>query len=155
MEYNNQTTPEQASSGQRPSFLSVLCVLTFIGSGCSLLSNFSIGLSVNMLRDMVQNGAFASYFDVMPDMQASMERLLDLPRYYYFLTGLFYAVSLTGAIMMWNLKRRGFHFYTIAQCMVILLEMLLVSGTGLPWAALVWTGLFVALYGIHLKYMQK
>lgn len=155
---SGRNTPEPVSSNgsdRRPSFLSVLCVLTFIGSGCSLLSNFCMGLSFDMLRTMLQEDAFASYWAMMPEMQANMERMFEVPRYYYFLAGILYSVSLAGAVMMWSLKRKGFHFYTIAQCMVILLEMLLVPATGLPWSALVWTGLFVALYGVHLKYMQK
>ena len=55
---------------------------------------------------------------------------------------------------MWRLRRVGFHIYTIAQCLLILQGMLLVPGTGVPFGAIIWTGLFVAGYASYLKRMN-
>lgn len=140
---------------ERPSFLSVLCVLSFIGSGCSLLSYLSIGMSFNTLRTLVlESDTYEAYFAMAPNMRSSMEIMFSLPHWYFFMNGLLYAASLAGTILMWRLRRVGFHIYTIAQCLLILQGMLLVPGTGVPFGAIIWTGLFVTGYASYLKRMN-
>lgn len=153
---NLENRPQETNRVERPSFLSVLCVLTFIGSGCSLLSYLSLGMSFNTLRTLVlESDTYEAYFAMAPNMRSSMEIMFSVPRWYFFINGLLYAASLAGAILMWRLKRVGFHIYTIAQCLLILLGMLLVPGTGVPFGAIIWTGLFVAGYAANLKHMKN
>ncbi|MCH5244771.1 MAG: hypothetical protein J1F29_07735 [Lentimicrobiaceae bacterium] len=143
-------------SEKRPTFLTVLCVLSFIGSGCSLLSYLSVGLSFNTLRHIVfETDTYEAYFAMAPNMRTSMELTFSLPKWYFLLNGLLYAASFAGVVLMWRLRRTGFHVYTIAQCLIILLGMLIVPGTGVPYGAIVWTGLFVAGYAVNLKHMNK
>lgn len=143
-------------SEKRPTFLTVLCVLSFIGSGCALLSYLSVGLSFNTLRHIVfETDTYEAYFAMAPNMRTSMELTFSLPKWYFLLNGLLYAASFAGVVLMWRLRRTGFHVYTIAQCLIILLGMLIVPGTGVPYGAIVWTGLFVAGYAVNLKHMNK
>ncbi|MBD5387952.1 hypothetical protein HDR68_00975 [bacterium] len=152
---NFENRPQENPKTERPSFLSVLCVLSFIGSGCSLLSYLSIGMSFNTLRTLVlESDTYEAYFAMAPNMRSSMEIMFTLPHWYFFMNGLLYAASLAGAILMWRLRRVGFHIYTIAQCLLILQGMLLVPGTGVPFGAIIWTGLFVAGYASYLKRMN-
>lgn len=152
---NFENRPQENPKAERPSFLSVLCVLSFIGSGCSLLSYLSIGMSFNTLRTLVlESDTYEAYFAMAPNMRSSMEIMFTLPHWYFFMNGLLYAASLAGAILMWRLRRVGFHIYTIAQCLLILQGMLLVPGTGVPFGAIIWTGLFVAGYASYLKRMN-
>ena len=152
---NFENRPQENPKAERPSFLSVLCVLSFIGSGCSLLSYLSIGMSFNTLRTLVlESDTYEAYFAMAPNMRSSMEIMFSLPHWYFFMNGLMYAASLAGAILMWRLRRVGFHIYTIAQCLLILQGMLLVPGTGVPFGAIIWTGLFVAGYASYLKRMN-
>ena len=152
---NFENRPQENPKAERPSFLSVLCVLSFIGSGCSLLSYLSIGMSFNTLRTLVlESDTYEAYFAMAPNMRSSMEIMFSLPHWYFFMNGLLYAASLAGAILMWRLRRVGFHIYTIAQCLLILQGMLLVSGTGVHFGAIIWTGLFVAGYASYLKRMN-
>ena len=152
---NFENRPQENPKAERPSFLSVLCVLSFIGSGCSLLSYLSIGMSFNTLRTLVlESDTYEAYFTMAPNMRSSMEIMFSLPHWYFFMNGLMYAASLAGAILMWRLRRVGFHIYTIAQCLLILQGMLLVPGTGVPFGAIIWTGLFVAGYASYLKRMN-
>ena len=152
---NFENRPQENPKAERPSFLSVLCVLSFIGSGCSLLSYLSIWMSFNTLRTLVlESDTYEAYFAMAPNMRSSMEIMFSLPHWYFFMNGLLYAASLAGAILMWRLRRVGFHIYTIAQCLLILQGMLLVPGTGVPFGAIIWTGLFVAGYASYLKRMN-
>lgn len=140
----------------RPALLSVLCVLTFIGSGCSLLSYLFMWIGFENLRHIVfETDLYEAYFAMAPAMRTSMEAMFSLPRWFYLLCGLFYVASFAGAVFMWRLKRIGFHIYTIAQCMVVLLGMLVMPDAGIPYQSILWTGLFVLLYGICVKSMNK
>ena len=142
-------------SEKRPDFLTLLCVLSFIGSGCALLSYLSVGLSFNTLRHLVfETDTYKAYLD-MRHMRVYMAFMFSLPQWYFLLNGLLYAASFAGVVLMWRLRRTGFHVYTIAQCLIILLGMLIVPGTDVPYGAIVWTGLFVAGYAVNLKHMNK
>ena len=138
---------------QRPTFLSVLCVLTFIGSGCSALSMALVGAMRPMLRGMFESGAFESYYSMAPTLETQLETMLAVPGFYYLLMFLFYAVSVVGAAMMWKLNRIGFHIYTIAQCVVFIAGMWL-GNTGFSWTGLVWMILWVGAYAMNVKYMK-
>lgn len=142
MEYN---------SPQRPTLLTVLCVLTFIGSGFIALGNTFTGMCLNMLQNMMADVS-ESFFASAPDMQASMDLFYSLPRWYFLLNGLLGFASFAGAVLMWNMKRIGFHFYTIAQCLLIIIGMLM-EGNGVPYFNVFFTGLFVMGYGFQLKAM--
>lgn len=141
---------------KRPTGLSVLCVLTFINSGFSALSYLFVGISFNTLKHLVfETDAYESLFDMAPNMRTSMEMMLAQPRWFYLLTALLFIGSIGGAALMWKLKRKGFHIYTIAQCLLILLSMLMMPGQGIPYIAIFWTALFVLLYGLFIKRMNK
>lgn len=144
---------EETMKPQRPTFLSVLCVLTFIGSGCEALSMALVGALRPTLLGMFESGAFEDYYSMVPTLEAQLGTVLAVKGGYYLLMFLFYAASVTGAALMWKMKRIGFHVYTIAQCVVLIAGMWL-GHTGFPWSGLVWTALWVAAYAMHLKYMK-
>lgn len=146
----------QEPERKRTTLLSVLCILTFIGSGCSALAYLYMGMSFGTLRHLVfETDTYEAYFNMMPAMRSSMEAVFALPRWYYFLTGFLFVFALAGAILMWRLRRKGFHVYTIAQCLVILTGMLFIPAAGVPWGSILWTGLFVAGYASCLKHMKN
>ena len=130
-EQNVQTNAPEATSGQRPTFLSVLCILTFIGSGLAvlmyLLGIFGIGALNNLLGDFGAETADAGI--LKPIMMLVIS-----------------AASIYGAIMMWSLKKMGFYLYVAAQV------LLLVFGWSI--LALVFAALFVVLYGLNLKHLE-
>ncbi|MCM1530856.1 MAG: hypothetical protein NC048_00675 [Bacteroides sp.] len=149
---NGSPNPES----RRTTLLSFLCILSFIGSGFSFLSYFSMGMSFETLRSLVfETDTYEAYFAMAPNVKSSMELMFSLPRWYFLLSGLLYAASFAGALLMWRLRRVGFHTYTIAQCLLILLGMLVVPGAGVPYAGILWTGLFVAGYASNLKHMNN
>ena len=131
-EQNVQTNAPEATPGQRPTFLTVLCILTFIGSGLAvlmyLLGIFGIGALNNFLGSYgAETTADAGVFKPIMMLVIS-------------------AASLYGAIMMWSLKKMGFYLYVAAQV------LLLVFGWGI--LALIFAVLFVVLYGLNLKHLE-
>lgn len=134
---------------KRPTMLTVLCVLTFIGSGFTLLSNLSATLMsasvLDAVRDFYESAGYGSLYDTMEASMLAFKRVAP-----YML--LFTLVSLFGAIVMFRLKRMGFFLYAAAQ--LIMLVFPLCFGADINILSLFFTLLFVVLYAVQLKYMN-
>ncbi|MFP4060775.1 MAG: hypothetical protein ACLFUC_09870 [Bacteroidales bacterium] len=128
----NETQAVQAN--QRPPFLTVLCILTFIGSGL---------MAIISLLGLVASGALEGIASQIPGMPAVSGggALLKVA-----VSFLLYLGSLYGAFQMWNLKKLGFYVYTGAQVVLLILAF--------GWISLFFTALFILLYGLNLKHLE-
>jgi hypothetical protein len=121
---------QNVQTNQRPTFLTVLCILTFISSGLGVLFGI-IGL--------VAAGAiesFAAYLPVGVD-GGIVKSIISL---------VLVAASLYGAIQMWKLKKLGFYIYAAANV------ILLVMSFGI--FGLIITAAFIVMYYLNLKAME-
>jgi hypothetical protein len=145
MEENNIT--ENREQQKRPLLLTVLCILTFISTGLSILSSLLIPMLSNVMVEIFKMPQFQS--EASP--QAIM--IIQAGWGYYMIILLLTSFSLTGALMMWNLRKNGFHFYTIANIILFYLPILWFN---LPFslAAAFFPAAFIALYAINLKFMK-
>ena len=134
--------PEQKA---RPELLTVLCILTFIGSGLATFSNMFLYLS------------YDEVLDIMDEMN------MNLPEFdmimsggkKFFLTGfILYIISLSGAIRMWKLRKIGFHLYTGAQIFILLLPVALIDNYQFSIISLILTATFIIAYASNLKFMS-
>jgi hypothetical protein len=132
---------------QRPTLLTVLCILTFIGSGMNLFSSLVIAGFYDVFVEIVRE--FSKKFSI-----PGIELLLETTPLYFFVSAIFYAGSLTGAILMMLLKKTGFHIYAIFQILLIIAPMYFMhlASPGLP--ELLFSGLFILLYSMNLKFMS-
>jgi len=127
--------------------LSVLCILTFIGSGINLTSGFLVSLFYD---EFIAVGSdIARQFDI-----PGIEMILQAKPVFFWVSSLFYLMSLTGAWMMWNLKKTGFHIYTIAQILLIISPMYFFHLPGPFIFDLILSGIFIILYGTQIKRMS-
>ena len=161
--------PFSAERPVRPTFLTVLCILTFIGSGWGLISNlFQLAMfTPERLVAQIQQittmaGAEAQPSWVSSLMTSSLEVLQTTIMHgkaIYSLAALCSVVSLIGAFMMYKLKRNGFYLYVIAQIGQLFIlpvysgwnSVVLISMAMSGFLALV----FIILYGLNyskLKY---
>ncbi|MCH7658576.1 MAG: hypothetical protein IIB05_09705 [Bacteroidetes bacterium] len=124
----------------RPTFLTVLCILTFIGSGLSALSMLAVILLAGALSEMLSN---------IP----GMGDIGGMGTGYFLITLLFAFVSLYGAIMMWKLKKMGFYLYSGANVLALFVPMVLAAGK-FPVFGLIITALFIFLYALNLKHLE-
>lgn len=125
-EQNVQTTNE------RPTFLTVLCILTFIGSGLGVLFSLLGIFGLGAVNSFISNYAGQAATDA-----GILKPILIL---------IFSAASLYGAIMMWSLKKMGFYLYVAAQILIV--------AFGWSIMALIFALLFIILYGLNLKHLQ-
>jgi hypothetical protein len=140
---DNIQIPEKKPS--RPQLLSILCVLTFIGSGLSAFSYLVFGVYyTDMIRIMELYYAGAEEFNF----------LLNAPRDFFVYSFILSAVSLLGAMFMWHLRKIGFHIYTVAQLISLVLPSLYFAGDANPLLNIMLTALFVYLYARNLQYMK-
>ena len=131
----NVTNNEQ-SVVERPSFLTVLCILTFIGSGLGVL--FSLLAVVGMGALMGSLGAFGTAF-----AGGTTYMIVSL---------LMAGASLFGALQMWKLQKTGFMIYAGAAALGIIMPI--VFGLGFSFFTLVINGAFIGMYYMNLKYMK-
>lgn len=133
--------PQAAPAMARPTFLTVLCILSFIGSGLS---------SLMFLIALVAAGAIMEFMSSFP----GMSELSATAGSGYFLVYLVLALgSLFGAILMWNLKKIGYYLYVAANVIVIFVPVMFSAG-GIGWFGLVITVVFIILYGLNFKHME-
>jgi len=124
----------QVQENKRPTFLTVLCILTFIGSGLGTLT---------YLLMTVGMGSLMSYLGSLGG------GVLGGGTTYFAIGTVLAAASLYGAIMMWKLKKMGFYIYTGANVIAIILPLFF----GMSFSAIgaVIPVVFIVLYGLNLK----
>lgn len=127
---------------KRPVLLTILCILTFIGSGSGSVSFLMIYSSYNEILPLMQD--YASTFP-------ALKPIMEAPKNFFLAGFLFYIFSLTGASLMWKLKKAGFHFYTGAQIMIVLLPVFFIKDFQFPVLDGLVAALFIAIYYSNYK----
>ncbi len=137
---------------QRMHVLKVLCILTFIGSGLSAISAVSMFMMIDYVRNFYEQGMFDMLADSF-DLE-SFRSMIYVNKTYFLVNGLLALGSVYGAYLMWNLRKTGFHVYTISQIFLLILPQLYFSGFPFPVFELLLSGVFVFLYSRSLSLMN-
>lgn len=173
-ELKNMENPfeEQQNKLQRPTFLLVLCILTFIGSGWGTLSNlfsvFTAGLTdssmqmehySSMLNSMDQGAGSAVLSDILNSTMASLQATFVHAREIAVVSLVLSVISLLGAILMFQLRRLGFYLYTAAQILALFVLPYFAGFSMYVLIVMFFSGLisllFIILYAVNLKYMTR
>lgn len=139
---NNSDKPNQPV--KRPDLLTFLCILTFVGSGLAAFSYFIMYFSYEEMHTIMEG---------LDDRFPGMDIMLSLSRQFFLVSFVLYSLSLGGALLMWKLKKAGFHFYTGAQLGMLFLPLVFKSA---PFSVLsvIVAAAFIAAYAVNLKYMN-
>ncbi|MGG9971679.1 hypothetical protein ACQ33O_07775 [Ferruginibacter sp. SUN002] len=161
------------SPPKRPTFLTVLCILTFIGSGWGLINGItqyftaeSQVAAMSLVKENV-NAEMQKVSDANPGGKMVSEMVGGMLNVFtpenvkkMALAGILAAVlCLAGAFLMWGLKKKGFYSY-IAGTLVGIITPFVLFGAGnlLAMGMSVMVGfiglVFVILYGVNLKHMN-
>ncbi|MCW3102529.1 MAG: hypothetical protein JWO09_969 [Bacteroidetes bacterium] len=160
-----EQTNIQAGATARPQFLTVLCILSYIGSGIwallSLIGMVASGWILSLLGIGVaaaENSATMEGMDSVDAEQmhqatAAVGGLMGMGTTFFiiiFLVSLIFAgLSLFGVVKMWNLKKSGFIVYTIVNGLILILGLI-----GGGWVMGLISAAFIAMYAANLKYMS-
>lgn len=128
-------------------YLRILLVLSIIGSGTMFISN-----ALTALLEPTMQAFYAANADRFPEEFATAADMVFLvPRLYYALCALLYALSLAGVVMMWQLKVPGFHCYTLAQLLLLVVPLLFLGRAYLSIGDIMLTVLFVGTYWLIFR----
>jgi len=150
----------------RPVLLTVLCVLTFIGSGFGVFANL-VAMFAAPFLEFLQPSMIEETFSHLGNnpgdqfiKQALDMGLLALDNFLAITLSkfIFYALSLVGAIMMFQMKKIGFYLYIIAQVGFLFIGPIFLGWNIFVSSAMFISGffsvLFIALYGINFKHLS-
>lgn len=168
-----EVLPDYEAPAARPTFITVLCILTFIGSGWGLIGGaiqyFSadkqaLSMSISKQKvatDMEKSGKNDAGTQMAEKMVNSMSSAFTAENIKK--TGIASIVGalfcLGGAFLMWQLKRNGFFLY-IAGTLIGIISPIIIYGTDNLMSIItsVMVGflgiVFVILYGVNMKHMK-
>jgi hypothetical protein len=145
MEENMNTVNVEAK--KRPTFLTVLCILTFIGSGLGVLSGLIMLIAAGM----------SDTLSTIPFLGNAVEAASVGGTTYTIISLLLSITSLYGAISMWGLKKMGFYLYLIAQILMLIIPFIflptLVAMAGFI-VGIIFTAAFIIMYAVNLKHLS-
>jgi hypothetical protein len=164
---------ENTEPRHRSEFLTILCVLTFIGSGIMILSGINnyreAELSTALMREQMQKSKAEvktkSSNKEGADLAESMiNKALDVTvpektKQYSIASIICNAITLAGAMLMFRLNKKGFWVY-LAGTLALVAAPVIVFGPGnfLSYGMSIIFGfiglVFVLLYSRNLKYMN-
>jgi hypothetical protein len=162
----------QPVTPQRPTLLTVLCILTFIGSGWGLISGViniftaktidTAGLNDQMQTEMEKlNDSGTAGETVSKLMEGTMDvanKAMENAVPLAIISMVAAALAIFGAYQMWNLNKKGFYVYVLAQ-IISIAGIFVYLGVGVMSLMFIGFGglialIFVILYGVNLKYMH-
>lgn len=166
-------TIDNSLTAKRPTFLTVLCIITFVVSGYNLVMAI-VGLFSNKSFDPAQwqdisnqmaeamAGTDSASQELAARMMEAMSSVMQAGIENAMTLGLVAvaasAISIFGAYLMFNLKQVGYYTYILAKVIGVLIP-LIIFGVNIitiilyGFVALIGV-LFIVLYGINRKYMS-
>jgi hypothetical protein len=148
--------------GERPTFLTVLCVLSFIGNGLGLFQGAMGLLMVGIWSQMFK--ALSKSSKGMGEAQAEVENIFNSITWFSMMFIVASALCLVGAILMWKLKKSGFILYVLGQCLPVLGTLFLFGfmfsgpaagfGVMISIFSAIFPIAFVIMYGLNLKHLK-
>jgi hypothetical protein len=156
----------------RPTFLTVLCILTFIASAWGIFNAYTSYSSADIapgvgqeamdkVKDQMDEASSDEASSAIVDkMMNSVSGALQPENIKKngIATGISSLLTLLGAILMWGLNRKGYFVYVAGVLVSIIAPMVIYGGGIMGMATAGWsvfTGvLFSILYFLNLKHMS-
>ena len=124
--------------------LKVLLVLSLISAGSGFFQSAMMAIFLPLLTDF-----YTAHPDILEEfhMTATWEVMVQVPRLFYAVIALLWALSFTGCLLMWKLRRSGFHCYSLAQLLLIAVPILFLGkGYGNILGDIMFAALFIYCY---------
>lgn len=128
---------------QRPTFLTVLCILSFIGAGIVIIA-LLLGAVAGGVVEAGAAQAEANGAEVTVETSGLWTLLI--------VQSIITAASLVGVIKMWRLQKQGYFIYVGASVAGIIAGVVLTGVFSVT--SLLFPVLFIVLYGLNLKHME-
>lgn len=161
----------QTSTSPRPTFLTIVCILSFVGLGWAIVNNlFTLAFSStgSWLYDLLQtelekalNEASRTDPAAAVFLENIFEGILQVIGHLSLLgaVGLICSVvALIGVIFMWGLKKMGFYLYVGAKVLLIVFPLILLGHNFvailIAFSSMIGAALFITLYALNFKHLH-
>ncbi len=161
----------EPSKNPRPTFLTVICIISFVGLGSTIFHNFIsiiFGRIGPSYYDLVQNNLENSLSQINatnPQLAPFIERifesvlkLIDVMPLFATISIVISVIELVGVILMWKLLKTGFYIYSALKIIWIFVPMVLIGvnfmSIVMAIGSLFAAALFITLYALNLKAMK-
>lgn len=141
---------------KRTVLLWILCIFTFIGAGCSALSDLFYMLFPNIMAQSSQLLESMPMFN-NEEYKHAFDLMLSVKGWQYLLLFFSQAAIFTGAmIMLIKLNPNGFHVYTLGQVANFCVLTFAIGGEHrMAPASILWVVMMITLFATQLKFMQN
>jgi hypothetical protein len=153
-----QNIDEVAQVKKRPEFLTVICILSFIGIGFAIMSSVYSIITLEFTISTLRSNPAVSMFGM--DLVDYIPRLETNGKIVYMITVLANFACMVGVIMMWKLKRIGFYLYSFFEIFPVILSTVLLGNLGGIFGqlglvfAFIFPVAFIIMYAVNLKHMN-
>lgn len=136
-----------AEAGKRPTFLTVICILSFVGIGLAIIGY----IGAFALLGVVES-ASSQLSDAVAEAGGTVTAGPSTGVIWAYIIGGFVTaiIQLVGVLQMWKLKKSGFMLYTAASVISIVLGFLY-GGFSI---GIIFPIAFIAMYAANLKAMK-
>lgn len=156
------TPTPQETTPNRPTFLTVLCILTFVGCamalGSAIYGYFTVQTSAAVLDTSMQGMDGVGQTGMMSELQNTMQKAVDNALPNLIISVVCALLCLFGAIQMWKLQKSGFYIYCVGEIIPPIAGFFLGAGgmigsIGIA-VGLLLAGVWITLYAVNLKHMK-
>ncbi len=148
---------QQQASQQRPVFLTVLGILSFVGIALAILSAVISILTFESSLYFLKMNPIMSDFGIRGDYIQRMEQYGILV---YVIVIISNIGCLIGVLLMWKLKKLGFYIYAVNEFLPIIANLVFLGTIGGIFGSftfvvsLIFPIAFVVMYAFNLKHMK-
>ena len=133
--------------------LRVILILSFVYTGMWMLCHLMLGLTgtearttmLEVYQTLAEKNESYSAFAIM------CEQLFAVPQWYYIICFLLDAVSFGGLFLMWRIRKNGFHCYSLAKLLLMLMPLLFLDRSYVGFGDMMMAILFIAYYFFLMK----
>lgn len=154
---------EIVNANERPVFLKVLCILTFIGAGLGIIFGlwgvFTVQASIASLEasESMMRGLGGDFGTAMNAQIAALKQWGVIAQVLSLVGAI---LCLLGALQMWKLKKVGFYIYVVGQILPLVATFGLMGGVGMGLFAsfailgAIFPIAFIVMYALNLKHLR-
>ena len=155
-----EETITETEGPKRPQFLTVLCILTYIGVGIGILGSVGAWWGMRFLANtMEQNGGDLEGLPGMDD-PAKVEQTLAAIKHSnaMLISGVLCSlICLVGALQMWKQQKMGFYIYLVGEITPMIVSLVLMGASAfIGWGMLgiAFPAVFIVLYSLNFKHLS-
>jgi len=149
---------------QRPVFITVLCILTFVGVGFSIISSIFGIFTMSMLENVMTS--IGDTVGENDDFSQSLDNSYRWSKIIYILSIIGSIICLVGALLMWKLRKLGYFIYIVGQITPLIGTVLSAGsmsndneifgnfGVFSVIISMFFPIAFLIMYGLNLKHMK-